>query len=110
MDFWRSEAYQRFFSFLEATGGFYYEVRPKTHFLIYEYIPDVARHQRWGDAPVHSIAVSLLARRDQVHFFRDIGYRHEPFQHCPSGEDWEKGHCSCSPGETFGTYIVPGQK
>lgn len=26
MDFWRSEAYQKFFDFLEAKGGFYYEV------------------------------------------------------------------------------------
>lgn len=38
MDFWRSEPYQKFFDFLEAKGGFYYE--------------------RWGDAPVHSIAAS----------------------------------------------------
>ena len=26
MDFWRGEAYQRFFDFLDAKGGFYYEV------------------------------------------------------------------------------------
>ena len=26
MDFWRSEAYQKFFEFLESSGGFYYEV------------------------------------------------------------------------------------
>jgi hypothetical protein len=50
MDFWRGEAYSKFFEFLEAKGGFYYE--------------------RWGDAPVHSIAASLFARPDQIHFFR----------------------------------------
>ncbi len=27
MDFWRGEAYQKFFEYLESTGGFYYEVR-----------------------------------------------------------------------------------
>ena len=26
MDFWRSEAYQKFFDHLESKGGFYYEV------------------------------------------------------------------------------------
>ncbi|KAJ3732980.1 glycosyltransferase family 15 protein [Lentinula guzmanii] len=71
MNFWRSEAYIAFFEYLETKGGFYYE--------------------RWGDAPVHSIAAALFARRDQIHFFRDIGYKHEPFQHCPSGNNGVKG-------------------
>ena len=30
MDFWRGEAYSKFFDHLESKGGFYYEVR---HFL-----------------------------------------------------------------------------
>ncbi|KAG9318504.1 glycolipid 2-alpha-mannosyltransferase-domain-containing protein [Chiua virens] len=81
MDFWRSEAYVKYFEFLEEKGGFYYE--------------------RWGDAPVHSIAVSLFAGKDQIHFFKDIGYRHSPFQHCPQGSDWKKGHCSCDPNDNF---------
>ncbi|KAF9005662.1 glycosyltransferase family 15 protein [Cyathus striatus] len=85
MDFWRGEAYQKFFDFLEAKGGFYYE--------------------RWGDAPVHSIAASLFARHDQIHFFRDIGYRHDPFQHCPSGETWSQGRCACDPRDSFGKYF-----
>jgi hypothetical protein len=49
-----------FFEHLDKAGGFYYE--------------------RWGDAPVHSIGAALFARKDQIHFFDDIGYRHEPFQ------------------------------
>jgi len=81
MDFWRSEAYTKYFEYLESKGGFYYE--------------------RWGDAPVHSIAASLFARKDQVHFFNDIGYRHPPFQHCPSGSAWGTGKCSCAPGDSF---------
>ncbi|KJA27200.1 glycosyltransferase family 15 protein [Hypholoma sublateritium FD-334 SS-4] len=81
LDFWRGEAYQKFFDHLESKGGFYYE--------------------RWGDAPVHSIAAALFARKDQLHFFRDIGYKHEFFQHCPSGKEWEKGRCSCDPNDNF---------
>lgn len=32
--------------------------------------------QRWGDAPVHSIGAALLSRKDQIHFFNDIGEPH----------------------------------
>jgi alpha 1,2-mannosyltransferase len=56
MNLWRSPAYQAFFELLESKGGFYYE--------------------RWGDAPVHSIAAALLQSRNQIHFFDEIGYAH----------------------------------
>ena len=62
LDFFRSAAYRDFFQFLDEDGGFYYE--------------------RWGDAPVHSLAAALLLRPEQVHHFADIGYVHEPFQYC----------------------------
>lgn len=81
MDFWRGEAYQKFFEYLDSTGGFYYE--------------------RWGDAPVHSIAASLFARKDQIHFFHDVGYRHDSIERCPSGQDWSKGRCSCDYRQSF---------
>lgn len=81
MDFWRSEAYTKFFEYLEKTGGFYYE--------------------RWGDAPVHSIAAALFTRKDQIHFFKDIGYKHAEFAHCPQGKQWREGHCSCDPNDNF---------
>lgn len=58
--------------------------------------------QRWGDAPVHSIGAALFARKDQLHFFNDIGYRHEPFQHCPQGDLHSKSRCWCDPGQNFG--------
>lgn len=82
MEFWRGEAYQVFFDFLERKGGFYYE--------------------RWGDAPVHSIAVALFASRHKLHFFTDVGYRHSPFQHCPQGDDWAQNKCSCDRMDTLG--------
>ncbi|KAF9069599.1 glycosyltransferase family 15 protein [Rhodocollybia butyracea] len=81
LDLWRSEGYMKFFDHLDRKGGFYYE--------------------RWGDAPVHSIGAALFARKDQIHFFNDIGYRHEPFQHCPQGEAHAKGKCWCDPKQNF---------
>lgn len=66
MDFYRAEPYSKWIEHLESTGGFYYE--------------------RWGDAPVHSIGVSLFARRDQIHWFRDIGYMHHPYANTPNSD------------------------
>ncbi|KAG2137867.1 glycosyltransferase family 15 protein [Suillus bovinus] len=79
LDFWRGEAYSKFFEYLDEQGGFYYE--------------------RWGDAPVHSIGAALFAKKEQIHFFNDIGYEHEPFLHCPQGDVYTKGKCWCDPDE-----------
>jgi len=82
MDFWRGAAYQAFFEYLDSKGGFYYE--------------------RWGDAPVHSIAAAIFASRDQLHFFNEIGYEHNPYTHCPqTREQWQKGKCSCDYQKSF---------
>lgn len=59
LNFWRGEAYSKYFTFLDEKGGFYYE--------------------RWGDAPVHSIAAALFLPKDQIHFFSDVGYKHDPW-------------------------------
>ncbi|KAJ7109391.1 glycosyltransferase family 15 protein [Mycena epipterygia] len=81
LDFWRGEAYSKYFDFLDERGGFYYE--------------------RWGDAPVHSIGAALFANKSQIHFFNDIGYRHEPFQHCPTAAAHAKGKCWCDDTQSF---------
>jgi alpha 1,2-mannosyltransferase len=81
LELWRGEPYSKFFDFLDSKGGFYYE--------------------RWGDAPVHSIGAALFAKKEQIYFFNDIGYRHEPFQHCPQGESHKRGKCWCDPGQNF---------
>ncbi|WVW83027.1 hypothetical protein I302_105044 [Kwoniella bestiolae CBS 10118] len=81
LNFWRSEPYTEFFDYLDKKGGFYYE--------------------RWGDAPVHSIGAALFAKKEQIHWFEDIGYRHEPFQHCPQGEAHTRGNCWCDQGNNF---------
>lgn len=78
LNFFRSEAYNAYFDHLDAAGGFYYE--------------------RWGDAPVHTLAVNLLLDRDEVHYFEDLGYFHAPFGNCPSsiGVRLQK-RCLCDP-------------
>ncbi|CAG8544655.1 15942_t:CDS:2, partial [Acaulospora colombiana] len=82
LNFWRREAYLKFFDYLDRAGGFFYE--------------------RWGDAPVHSIALALFLEKSQIHFFNDIGYKHSPFQHCPIEKRFhESGKCYCDPAENF---------
>ncbi|EAU83586.1 alpha-1,2-mannosyltransferase [Coprinopsis cinerea okayama7 len=82
MEFWRSPAYMDFFNYLDSKGGFYYE--------------------RWGDAPVHSIAAAIFLNKNQIHFFDEIGYEHAPYTHCPKlGKNWENGRCSCDQKKSF---------
>ncbi|KAI3406071.2 KTR5 [Candida oxycetoniae] len=64
VDIFASEQYQKLFEYLETTGGFYKE--------------------RWGDAPIHSLAMGMLLDLNEIHYFRDIGYRHDKFVHCPA--------------------------
>ena len=58
--------------------------------------------QRWGDAPVHTIAAALLAGTDRIHFFREIGYEHDGYTHCPLDDLWRRGRCACDPAQNFG--------
>lgn len=62
--FFRSEAVGAYLKHLDDSGGFYYE--------------------RFGDAPIHTLAVSLFAAPNQAWFFRDIGYQHDSTRHCPA--------------------------
>lgn len=64
VDLFKSKTYQDYFNYLESTGGFYRE--------------------RWGDAPVHSLAVAMMLNKEEIHYFRDIGYKHTTLGHCPS--------------------------
>nr|AFJ23636.1 alpha-1,2 mannosyltransferase [Sporothrix schenckii] len=78
----RSKAYTDFFESLDRDGGFFYE--------------------RWGDAPVHSIAAGLLLPKEEIHFFNDIAYYHVPFTHCPTGEETRQQlRCHCNPKNNF---------
>lgn len=88
LSLWNSQAYLDYFTYLDKAGGFFYE--------------------RWGDAPVHSIAVSLFLDKEKIHFFDDIGYYHVPFNNCPVDKEVRIANkCSCNPNEdvTFKGYF-----
>ncbi|PVV02484.1 hypothetical protein BB560_001929 [Smittium megazygosporum] len=78
LSFYRSKAYMDYFNYLDKAGGFFYE--------------------RWGDAPVHTLAVAMFLSKDQVQFFNDIGYFHPAIGFCPEGSD-SRGKCVCDPKE-----------
>ena len=81
--FFRGKQYKEYFDHLDKAGGFFYE--------------------RWGDAPVHSIAAALFLNRSQIYHFEDIGYYHAPWGHCPYNREkfHDNGKCSCNPEESF---------
>ncbi|KAK4565642.1 O-glycoside alpha-1,2-mannosyltransferase 4 [Recurvomyces mirabilis] len=64
LDFFRSRLYEEFFEMMDRSGGFWME--------------------RWGDAPIHSLAAGALLSPSDIHYFRDFGYRHTTIQHCPA--------------------------
>ncbi|KAM7186032.1 family 15 putative glycosyltransferase [Naviculisporaceae sp. PSN 640] len=70
MDFFRGGEYQNLVKELDKSGGFYFE--------------------RWGDAPVHSLALAMLLDAEKIHYFQDIGYRHDWFSTCPANAPGEK--------------------
>ena len=79
LSFVRSPEYQSFFDHLDRAGGFYYE--------------------RWGDAPVKSIATGLFLSIDQVHYFEDIGYMHDDLMNCPASAEIQKKCRNCPPSK-----------
>ncbi|KAI1188039.1 glycosyltransferase family 15 protein [Nemania serpens] len=82
LEWLRSKPYLDYFESLDQDGGFFYE--------------------RWGDAPVHSIAAGLLLKKEEIHFFNDIAYFHVPFTHCPTGEQTRIDlRCHCDPKQNF---------
>ncbi|MCJ1474720.1 alpha 1,2-mannosyltransferase 2.4.1 [Lambiella insularis] len=86
----RSQQYLDLFNFLDKEGGFFYE--------------------RWGDAPVHTIATSLMLKKQEIHFFNQIAYYHPPFMHCLTGEPLKRDLKShCSEGQNFNWMEWPPQ-
>ncbi|OMH85232.1 Glycolipid 2-alpha-mannosyltransferase [Zancudomyces culisetae] len=74
MDFYRSKEYTSYVDYLDLSGGFFYE--------------------RWGDAPIHSIAASLLLPKEKLFWFDDIGYRHDTLHICPTNKNLDN-NCVC---------------
>src|SRR6266536_1215886 len=74
LKFWRGEANEAYFDWLDKAGGFYYE--------------------RFADAPAHTLSVAMFVPKSEIWFFRDIGYQHDINHHCPPHRE---GKCSCRP-------------
>ena len=62
-EIWMSQACQDYLEYLDRLGGTYYF--------------------RWGDAPIHGLAISLFVQKNQTHLFSDIGYKHKLYIHNP---------------------------
>ncbi|KAJ1972554.1 hypothetical protein H4R35_004608 [Dimargaris xerosporica] len=82
MSLLRSKAYEKFFDFMDHQGGIFYE--------------------RWGDAPLRSLAVTMFLPKQQVHWFEDIGYVHSTFQNCPDQPEMQR-KCHCDPERSIHT-------
>ncbi|KAJ2376494.1 hypothetical protein IW150_001952 [Coemansia sp. RSA 2607] len=82
LSLYRGEAYESYFNYLDNAQGFFYE--------------------RWGDAPIHSIAASLLLQKGEIHWFEDIGYKHPGNMHCPRDPQMH-AKCVCDPAKSY-TY------
>ncbi|WFD31767.1 hypothetical protein MSPP1_002806 [Malassezia sp. CBS 17886] len=91
--FWRDKKYMDYFTYLDRDGG----VRKHATLLTVQFF-----YERWGDAPVHSIAAVLFANRSQIHHFDDIGYYHGPWLHCPTNRAkyQNTGRCNCNPNDS----------
>lgn len=60
LDFWRSDDYMNYFNYIDQNGGIYYN--------------------RWGDAPIHLLAISIFVDEIKIHCFKDIDYSHTIFR------------------------------
>ncbi len=54
---WMSKEYKDYIAHLDAVQGMF--------------------TYRWGDAPVHTLAVTLFVKEQQLHYFDDIKYKHK---------------------------------
>lgn len=88
LNFFRSKAYMDYFNYLNDKGGFYYE--------------------RWGDAPVHSIAAALFLDKNEIFHFEDIGYNHIPFFSYPEAEQVKKYKRCIIPKDELSINTEPG--
>ncbi|CCE61376.1 hypothetical protein TPHA_0A02960 [Tetrapisispora phaffii CBS 4417] len=88
LNFFRSEAYLKYFELLDSKMGFYSE--------------------RWGDAPVHTIAASILLNKEEIIHFDEIGYQHLPFKTCPVSYYLRiKQKCQCDFDDKLNIDIQP---
>lgn len=87
LDTFDNPIYNAYFQYLDNLGGFYQE--------------------RWGDAVVHTLGVAMLNKED-IHYFRDMGYQHSTLAHCP--KNLANGQVDNAFDETFERKYLPQYK
>ncbi|KAL6948863.1 hypothetical protein ACO0QE_001338 [Hanseniaspora vineae] len=87
--FYRTSRYNSLMNFLNLEkNGFYYE--------------------RWGDAPVHTIAAMLFLNKSEIIHFDTLGYFHAPFGTCPLSENIRlQQRCFCDAENEYNIDIEP---
>ncbi len=94
LDFFRSELYTKYFNYLDKSNGFWYE--------------------RWGDAPIHTMAAALFLDKSQIHLFsQQFGYRHTTNTACPANKKLKQlKKCTCDGQKevTFRTGFTCGKR
>lgn len=76
LNVFRSEEYNALFKELDAYNGFYYE--------------------RWGDAPIRTLILSLILEHPRIQRLKNIGYQHDPYLQCPQDLNMRvENRCSC---------------
>jgi alpha 1,2-mannosyltransferase len=66
MTFLRTDVYEGYMDALDKSGGFFY--------------------QRYGDAPIRTLAMAMFLNPNQTHYFSDVGYFHAGCYTCPVDE------------------------
>jgi len=57
---------------------------------------------------VHSLAAALFLPVSKIHWFGDVGYRHNPWTHCPTDElSYSSGRCLCPREDNFDEDVRP---
>lgn len=77
LNLFRSKEYNDIFIELDKFNGFYYE--------------------RWGDAPIRTLILSLILNYPQIKRFENLGYQHNPYLQCPQDLTIRaENRCSCN--------------
>jgi hypothetical protein len=49
----------------------------------------------------------MMLKREDIHWFYDIGYQHDGFEHCPLEPSWLiNDKCDCNPATSFRKSLV----
>lgn len=57
--------------------------------------------RRWSDVTVQTIMAGLFLKKEELHFFNEIGFEYWQATHCPLQPEYRQ-QCICSPEQTTG--------